>query len=527
MAKIITAQEAANLIEDGAFVACTTNGLGGVPEDLLAGIEERFKKENHPQNITFANACGLGNTQEGRGLDHLAYEGLIKRLVSGHTGLAPNMAAFAAEGKTEAYMLPQGVMTHLYRSTASKGPGVITKVGLKTYVDPRLEGAKVNDATTKDYIRVVEMNGEEYLHYPNLPVNVALLRGTTADIDGNITDEEEPTEFESLPLATAVKNNGGIVIAQVKNIAEAHSLNARDVRVPGALIDYIVVNENPEYHYQTMITEYDPVFSGEMRKPLDAIEPMPLNARKIIARRAAMEVEPDSLVNLGIGMPSGIANVAAEEGVSNEMTLTLELGAFGGIPAGGLDFGAAYNANAYVPHESMFDFYDGGGLDAAFLGAAQFDRHGNVNVSKFGSTITGPGGFINISQSSKKVIFMGTFTVGGKAGAADNELVITKDGKGMKIVNEVEQVTFSGEYASEMNIPTLFITERGVFDIVDGSLRLIEIAPGIDLEKDILDWMEFRPVIDENLKPMDASIFAENWGGLKDYMYGKDAALTF
>ncbi|WP_249870683.1 acyl CoA:acetate/3-ketoacid CoA transferase [Oceanobacillus saliphilus] len=521
MAKVISAAEAAKLIKDEDFVATTTNGLGGLPEDLLASIETRYQEEGHPKSITFAHSCGIGNGQEGRGSDHLAYEGLVKRLIAGHTGTSPKMAKFAAEGKIEAYLLPQGVMTHMYRSTASKKPGVMTKVGLHTYVDPRVQGAKVNDNTTEELIKVVEFDGEEYLHYPNLPIDVAMIRATTADTAGNITIEGETVHFEQLPLATAAKNNGGIVIVQVKQIAEAGSLRPKDVTVPGSLVDYIVVNETPEYHSQTMGSVYNEAFTGDLRVPLDSIPPIKLDPRKVIARRAAMELVPDSLVNLGIGMPAGVSSVASEEGVGNEMTLTIELGVFGGTPAAGLDFGAAYNAGSMIPHDSMFDFYDGGGLDTAFLGAAQFDKFGNVNVSQFGSKVTGPGGFINISQSSKKIVFMGTLTVGGKAEIKDNKLVITEQGKAKKAVEEVQQITFSGKFANETNLPVLFVTERAVFDIHEGRLRLIEIAPGVDLEKDILEWMDFEPVIADDLKEMDPAIFAEQWGGLKEIIESK------
>lgn len=521
MSKIISAAEAAKLIEDNAFIGSTTMGFGGLPEELLAAVKNRFIEEGHPKSITFAHSCGIGNGTEGRGADHLAEEGLTKRIISGHIGTSPRMGRFAAEGKVEAYLLPQGVITHMWRATAGKKPGVITKVGLNTYVDPRLQGAKVNSNTTEDIVKLIEFDGEEYLHYPNLPVNVAFIRGTTADVNGNITTEREVGNFEILPLATASKNNGGIVIAQVQNIAEANSLNAKNVVVPGALVDYIVVSENTEYHYQTMGTEYNPALSGELKVPVNAIPPIPLDPRKIIARRAAMELVPNSIVNLGIGIPAGVSNVTSEEGVSDEITLTLELGVFGGVPASGLDFGAAYNPGAIISHETMFDFYDGGGLDTAFLGAAQIDRHGNVNVSQFGSKVTGPGGFINISQSSKKIVFCGTFTVGGKAEIKDNKLLITNQGKAKKFVNDVEQITFSGKFASNNNLPVLFVTERAVFDIVEGKLRLIELAPGLDLEKDILEWMDFKPVIAEDLKEMESSIFQDVWGGLRDLIDSK------
>lgn len=522
MSKIISVEEAAKLIKDNDFVATTaTSGLAGLPEELLVSIGERYKKEQSPKNITFMNGSGIGINKEGRGMDHIAQEGLIKRVISGHAGFSHGMSRLIVEDKIEGYFFPQGVITQLWRSIAGKKPGVITKVGLNTFMDPRIQGGKINSVTKEDLISVVELNGEEWLHYANLPVNVAIIRGTTADVNGNITTEHEVANFEILSLATAVRNSGGIVIAQVEKIAEAGSLNPKQVRVPGVMVDYVVVSQNPEYHYQTMARYYDPALSGELRVPLASIKPAKLDAKKVISRRAAMELSPSSIVNLGVGMPSLVSSVATEEGVADEMTLTVEFGLFGGSPAAGLDFGASYNADAIVNHDYMFDFYDGGGLDVTFLGLAQLDQYGDVNVSKFGSRIMGPGGFINISQSSKKVVFMGQFTVGSKEKFENGQIVIEDHGKGKKIVDHVEQITFSGEYAMKAGIPVLYITERAVFDVINGKLRLIEIAPGLDLEKDIIDWMEFRPLIAENLKTMDPALFQEQWGNLKNMIEEK------
>ncbi|WP_338450176.1 malonate decarboxylase subunit alpha [Niallia oryzisoli] len=522
MSKIISSADAAKLIRDQDIVATTaSSGLAGLPEELIFRIGERYKEEGSPKNITFVNGSGIGLNSEGRGLDHLAYEGLVKRIISGHPGFSHQMVRFITEEKVEAYLFPQGVIVQLWRSLAGKKPGVITKVGLGTYVDPRIQGAKANSITTEDLIDVIQLNGEEWLHYQNISANVALIRGTTADENGNITTEHEVANFEILALATAVRNNGGIVIAQVEKIAEAGSLDPKKVRVPGVMVDYIVKSELPQFHFQTMATQYDPALSNEIKVPLTSIKPAVLNAKKVIARRAAMELVPNSVVNLGVGMPALVSSVAAEEGMADEMTLTVEFGVFGGVPASGFDFGASYNAEAIIDHDAMFDFYDGGGLDVTFLGLAQLDQYGNVNVSQFGPKVTGPGGFINISQSSKKVVFVGQFTVGSKEIFENNQLVILDHGRGKKIINDVEQITFSGEYASKAGIPVVYVTERAVFDVVDGRLRLIEMAPGLDLEKDILAWMDFRPVIAEDLKTMDPSIFQEQWGGLKEIIYEK------
>lgn len=519
--KVISAIEAANLINDNDAVATSaSSGLAGLPEEILVAIGNRFKKEGHPKNITFIHSSGIGNNSEGRGADHLAHEGLVKRIISGHPGFSHKMARFIAESKVEAYLLPQGVMAQLWRATAGKRPGLITKVGLNTYVDPRVQGAKANDITKENIIDVVELNGEEWLQYHNFPIDVAIIRATTADTKGNLTTEKEIAHFEILPVAMAAKNNGGIVVAQVERIAEENSLDPKLVRVPAALVDYIVVGSET-YHQQTMRTSYDPALSGELRVPLDSIEPMELSPRKIIARRAAMELEPNSIVNLGIGMPDGVSGIAVEEGVSDELTLTVEFGIFGGSPALGLDFGSSYNAQAYIDHASMFDFYDGGGLDATFLGMAQLDRYGNVNVSQLGSKVIGPGGFINISQSSKKVVFMGTFTLDAEIEIENNALNIVKEGTVPKVVKEVDQITFSGKFANDNQLPVLFVTERAVFDIKDNHLRLIEVAPGIDIERDILSLLEFKPLIAEEIKLMDETIFQESWGRLKEIMDAK------
>lgn len=525
MSKVISAEQAAKLIQENDVIGTSaTSGLAGLAEEILVAIEKRYKEEKQPKDLTFIQSSGIGLNSEGRGLDWLAHDGLIKRVISGHSGFSHRMVRYITEDKVEAYLLPQGVMTQIWRSTAGKKPGAITKVGLNTYVDPRLQGAKANKVTTEDIVELMEIDGEEWLRYHNFPANVAIIRGTTADVNGNLTTEREIANFEILPVATAVKNNGGIVIAQVENIADAGSLDPKQVRVPGVLVDYIVVSENPDYHYQTMAQYYDPALSSELKVPLDSIPPMEMNARKIISRRAAMELSPNSIVNLGVGMPAGVSSVAAEEGVSDEMTLTVEFGIFGGIPASGFNFGASYNPEAMITHEAMFDFYDGGGLDATFLGLAQLDQYGNVNVSQFGPKVVGPGGFINISQSSKKVVFIGQFTVGSKEEIEDNKLVIKEQGRAKKLIEDVEQITFSGKFAYDNNIPVLYVTERAVFDIFEGKLRLIEIAPGLDLEEDILAWMDFKPLIADDLKEMDASIFQEEWGGLKQIIEGKRKA---
>ncbi len=506
--KIITADEAAKLIKNGDTIA-TVGFIGmGHAREIDVAIENRFLTTGEPKNLTLAIGASQAHPGANTGLNRLVKEGLLSRVIAGHLNLQKDMASFINENKVKAWNFPQGVMMHLFRAIGGKKPGVITTVGLKTFVDPRETGGKLNKITTEDLVEIVNLGGQEYMWYKPFPVNVGIIRGTYADPNGNLSWEHEAIKLEHLVVAMAAKASGGIVIAQVEGITEKHSIRPKDVYVPGILVDYVVPVKEAKHNAQSYAAQYEPWLTGETRLPLGAVAPMEMSDRKAICRRAAMELVPNAVINLGIGMPEFVASICAEENLVSEITSTVEPGPIGGMPQSSLRFGTAINPDAFLEHPAMFDFYDGGGLDLAVLGLAELDAYGNVNVSKFGPRIAGAGGFINITQASKKVVFIGNFTASGlvcKAG--DGKLLIEQEGKVRKMIKKVEHITFSGEFARERNLHVLYVTERAVFTITKEGLTLIEIAPGIDLEKDVLANMDFKPHIASDLKRMDERLF--------------------
>lgn len=514
--RLVDAATAMSLVRSGDTVVIGGSGGGhAVPERLITALEDRFLSEGAPADLRIFHPVGLGD-EATQGVSRFAHPGMLRRVVTGSLVDSPPLERLAIEDKIECYTLPQGALSHLMREMAAGRPGLITRTGLHTFADPRIGGGKQSPSAREDLVDIVHFAGEDYLHYKPFPIDICLLRGTTADEDGNVTMEQEAVFGEMISMAQATRRAGGVVIVQVKRMARRHTLPPKQVKIPGILVDMVVVDP---VQRQSYLTEYSPAFAGELRVPLSELSHLPLDARKIIARRAAMELFPRAVCNLGSGVSTGIARVAAEEGVLDAVVLTNEQGLIGGAPAMGVEAGAGTNYDAMVDQPYQFDFYDGGGLDIAFLSFAELDAEGNINVSRFADRVIGFGGFVNISQNAAKVVFSGTFTAGGlKLDIGDGDLAVAAEGRNRKLVNQVNQVSYSAKYGRSRGQDVLYVTERAVFAPGPDGLELIEVAPGIDVDRDVLGQMDFRPKVAANLRRMDERLFRPEPFGLDDLL---------
>ena len=511
--KVIPADVAVSMVRDGWVLGAEGFVGSGTADELYVALEKRYLETGRPKNITLFHSSGPGDAGT-RGINRIAHPGMFKRVISGHYGLVPQIGKRALENDFEAYNLPQGILTNFYRAVAARRPGVFTKVGLGTFADPRIEGGKISKKAVEDIVEIITIAGEEWLFMKAFPVDCVFIRGTTADTRGNVTMEREALIVDALAMAMAARNSGGLVIVQVERVANPETLNPHAVIVPGILVDYVVV-ARPEHHMQTFGSQYRPELCGEIRVPLTSVKPLPLDERKVMARRANLELRPYDVINLGIGYPEAVSAIANEENILGYLTMTVEPGIIGGMPLGGLDFGSSVNPEAVVSMPDQFDFYDGGGLDVTCLGFAQVTAEGNVNSSKFGSRVAGCGGFIDISQNAKRVLFMGTFTTGGiKTVVEAGRVKILEEGRVRKFVNTCDQITFCSQFAGPQGQEVFYITERCVFKLIDGRLELTEVAPGIEIERDILAHMDFRPVI-RNVIPMDPRLFLDTGMGIR------------
>jgi acyl CoA:acetate/3-ketoacid CoA transferase len=503
--KFMSVDDAVGLIGDGDTVALIGGG-GGLMEPMhtFRAISRRFRETGQPRNLTVVHALGIGDKKT-EGMNHFAYEGLVKRVIGGHWVWSPKMQQMARDEKIEAYVLPSGCVMQLYREIGGGRPGLFTHVGLGTFVDPRKQGGKMNKSAKEDLVDVITIGGQELLWYKSFPINVAIIRGSFADSDGNISLDQEAANVDVYAAALAAHNCGGKVIAQVRTAVDLNSLPARSVRVPGAIVDAVVVDPDQRMSYDL---PYDPLISGERHGPIQLDPPEPLNVRSLIARRAYEELRDDAVLNFGVGVGEGVAKMIADRGEVGRFYQTIEHGTYGGSLLVGLLFGFARSPSAMIDAPSQFDFYAGGGLDIAFLGFGELDERGNVNVSRLGGLTVGPGGFMDIAQNAKKVVFCGTFDAkGADIDIGGGTLKIKRHGSVRKLVKHVEQITYSGPQALKRGHEAMFVTERAVFELTPDGMVLSEVAPGVDIRRDILDVMDFRPLIPRDPKIMSRSHF--------------------
>lgn len=507
--KVKPLAEAISQIPDNAHIATVSFGMGGTPEYLLLGLHEHYKEHQSPKNICFSTTAGIGTIPGETGADLLALDGFLKRFYGSHIMSSPNTGQAILDDKIEGYLIPQGTVGMLYHDAARHSSGVLTKVGLNTYADPDQSGSKMNQIETDDIVEKIELNGQEWLYYKPWKIDVALVKATFADERGNLSFRHETNELELFSVATAAHNNGGIVIAQVEQVVEAGSMPAREVKIPSALVDYVVVSD-PKYHMQTFANPYDPALSQQIKVRYDDHADFKFSPKKIIARRAEREIKDGMVVNIGYGLASETAKIFAEKGRVDDVYLTTDLGAFGGLPSSGYRYGTSYNAEAILNSLDMFALYHGGGLDACILGFGQFDEDGNMNTTELAGRLIGPGGMLDITHGSKNIIFIGTFTTKAKLSIESGKLKIDQEGKPVKFAKNLSYVTFNAGQAIDQGKTITIITERAVFTISQSKkLCLTEYAPGIDVDKDILSLIPFDIEISDNLKEMSADLFVE------------------
>lgn len=519
--EFISAREAIDMIPNDSTLCTIGMTLVSASESILKALEEKFLETGEPKNLTLFHTCGQSDRKDG--IAHLAHEGLLAKLIGGHWGLCPPLMEMISKNQLEAYNLPQGQMANMFHSMALREPGKLSKIGLGTFVDPRIEGGKMNDRTRdkEDIVAVVTVDGEEYMQYKEVPIHTLIIRGTYADEMGNICTDEEAMVLEVLPAVMAAKRFGGKVICQVKGLVKKGSIDPKRVTVPGVLVDAVVVCEDPIHdHRQTSSWYYDPSYSGQTLAPAKASGTVPFSIRKVIGRRAMMLLQPDVMINVGTGIPNDVIGpILAEEKIQDDITITVESGIYGGVPAGGIDFGIAQNAQALIPHDRQFEYYTGTGIDFTFMGAGEMDAEGNVNATKMGPVAAGAGGFIDITSTARNVVFCSTFTGGGISAQFDeNGIKIVQEGRFKKLVKKVQQISYNGRLSCERGQNMYYVTERAVFKLTPDGPMLIEIAKGIDLEKDILNQMEFRPLIAEHLMETTTDIYKDGVFGLKYYL---------
>jgi acyl CoA:acetate/3-ketoacid CoA transferase len=521
MSKVITAREAADLIADEAVVTVSSSSGLGCPDAALAGIGARFAETGHPRNLTTLHPIAAGDMYGIDGIDHLTAPGQIRRVIAGSypsgpsTATPPKIVTAIESNEIEAYNLPSGILFQLHRATAVGQPGVLTEVGKDTFMDPRRHGGRMNARTTEDIVEVVEFDGREWLYLRSIPVDVAVIRATTADEHGNLTSEDEGAPLGVLDQALAAHNGGGFVIAQVKRLAKGRTLPAQAVRVPGIIVDAIVLDPD---QLQTTQTELLPEAAGHFRAPISELELAPWGAEKVIARRAAMELHDGEAVNLGFGISALVPRILLEEGLDGAVTWVIEQGAVGGVPFLGFAFGCAQNPDALLPSPDQFQYLQGGGFDRAMLSFLEVDAAGNVNVSRLAAkphVTAGVGGFVDITARAKRIVYSGYFTAGAQVAVEDGRISIVKEGKHHRFVPEVQHVTFSGRRARELGQEVVFVTERCVLRLLPEGLTVTEVAPGIDIERDIVGQTTIELRVSPDVRPMDAALFRPEPFGLR------------